>query len=251
LGFLSGLKNSVAFLTIIPVGMDADGLGQAAKYMPVFPVIGAIVGGATGILVWGLAHFLPALLAGFLGLGFLLLVNGVQHTDGLLDFGDGIMCHGSRSRKLKVMRDPQTGAGGFTLGLIVLLSTAVSIASLDFNKVIGSLTAAEAAAKFAMVLEASIGKSAHKGMNTLFIQNMHIARGVRLGISFVLMLAISTLALQLTGFIVCLVALCTTLGMLAVATKAFGGITGDVMGATSEVTRLITLIVIQAAFKWL
>ena len=41
---LSGLKNSIAFLTVIPVGMDSDGLSQAAKYMPLYPIVGAMIG---------------------------------------------------------------------------------------------------------------------------------------------------------------------------------------------------------------
>jgi adenosylcobinamide-GDP ribazoletransferase len=249
LGLLGGLKNSIAFLTIIPVGMDSDGVIQAARYMPIFPLIGAFVGFAAGTLVWGLSHFLPNLLVGALGLGFLLLVNGVQNTDGLLDFGDALMCHGSRRRKLRVMRDPHTGAGGFALGLIVLLATALAIASLDNTKAIERLVAVEAAAKFSMVLEAGLGKSAQKGINTFFVRTMHARRQLCLGTSFVLFFAISALALQVTGFIVCLIAIGTTVVMLALATRAFGGITGDVMGATNEVTRLIAMIAILVSTR--
>jgi len=40
---LSGLKNSLAFLTVILVGMDEGGIAQAANYMSSFP-IGAMIG---------------------------------------------------------------------------------------------------------------------------------------------------------------------------------------------------------------
>lgn len=91
--------------------MDRDGVAQAAPYMPLFPLIGAATGLIAGAVVWGLELVLPQLVAGMIGLGILILINGAQHVDGLLDFGDGIMFHGSASGKLRVMRDPATGAG--------------------------------------------------------------------------------------------------------------------------------------------
>lgn len=114
MGILGGLKNTLAFLTILPVGMDEDGIVQAANYMPAFPVIGGLIGLATGALVWSLQAFLPSLIAGMLGLGFILLLTGVHHADGLLDFGDAMMVLGSPAEKLRVMRDRQTGAGGLS-----------------------------------------------------------------------------------------------------------------------------------------
>ena len=130
LSILRGLKNSFAFLTIFPVGMDRDGVAQAASYMPLFPLIGAATGLVAGAVVWILQLILPQLVAGTIGLGILILVNGAQHVDGLLDFGDGIMFHGSPSGKLRVMRDPATGAGGFSLGLIILATSCLLHRSL-------------------------------------------------------------------------------------------------------------------------
>ncbi len=86
LSILRGLKNSFAFLTIFPVGMDRDGIAQAASYMPLFPLIGVATGLVAGAVVWILQLILPQLIAGTIGLGVLILVNGAQHVDGLLRF---------------------------------------------------------------------------------------------------------------------------------------------------------------------
>ena len=47
-------------------------------------------------------------------LALLLWMTGLHHTDGLLDFGDGVMVHGTAEHKIEVMHDQLTGAGGLS-----------------------------------------------------------------------------------------------------------------------------------------
>lgn len=226
-------------------------MGQAASYMPLFPVVGALVGLLAGGFVWALELVLPSIVVGILGVGFILLVNGVQHMDGLLDFGDGLMCHGSRARRLRVMRDPQTGAGGLSLGVVVLVGTGLSIASLQCSNLLPSLIVSEAAAKFAMVFEAWGSKTAHKGMSTLFVDSMHKGHGSsKLVGSLFMLLLISVPLLRQLGLLVSLVAILVSTVSIAIANKLLGGITGDVMGATNEITRLVSLLTILGAARW-
>lgn len=251
MSFLGGLKNCLAFLTIIPVGMDEDGIRQAASYMPLFSLVGALVGLMAGAFVWILGLVLPSAVVGILGVGLILLVNGVQHVDGLLDFGDGLMCHGSRERKLRVMRDPATGAGGLALGIVVLVTTALSISALNRSIMVQGLIVCEAAAKFSMVFEAWAGKSAREGMNTVFVNAMHARYGNPKMIASVTMLVlISFPLLRQVGLLVSLVAILVSIIILGVAQRNLGGITGDVMGATNEITRLVSLLVILGASQW-
>jgi len=251
LSFLSGLRNCLAFLTIIPVGMDEDGIRQAASYMPFFPLVGALVGLLAGAFVWVIGLVLPSVVAGMLGVGVLLLVNGVQHADGLLDFGDGLMCHGSRERKLRVMRDPATGAGGLTLGIVVLVTTALCISALNRSNLIQSLVVCEAAAKFSMVFEAWAGRSARAGMNTVFVSAMHAKYGnSKVMASLVMLVLISVPLLRQVGLLVSLGAILVSVVVLAISRRNFGGITGDVMGATNEITRILSLLVILGASQW-
>jgi len=250
LTIFSGLKNSVAFLTIFPVGMDADGIAQAASHMPLFPAIGAITGLISGIGVCLLRLILPQLVTGAIGMGLLLLINGAQHMDGLLDFGDAVMFHGSRSDKLSVMRDPKTGAGGFALGGVILLMTVSSISAIPSKSIVPVLTVSEAAAVFGMVLATAAGKSAHKGMNTVFVESMHRRRLLRLTTSFVIVLAVSYLALRFTGLIVVAGAALTALLMVTVSNRQFGGLTGHVLGATNEIARSVSLLLTLVFLNW-
>ena len=244
------MKNSIAFLTIIPVGMDTDGLAQAAWCMPLFPLIGAIIGLAAGLCVWVLELILPESIAAVIGVGLLLLINGVQHTDGLLDFGDGLMYHGSRREKLRVMRDPTTGAGGLALGLVILLATIFAIAATPSPVVILALVASESSAMFAMVLSAAVGRAAHKGMSTIFVESMHHQRGLRVAVAYVIVLGILLLVLRFVG--IALVVGATVIGflMVLISRRSFGGLTGDVLGATYDVTRVFSLLLVLVLLKW-
>lgn len=231
--------------------MDSDGLTLAAEYMPIFPLIGGFIGLVAGVLSWILELVLPSLLVGAIGLGIILMMNGAQHVDGLLDFGDGIMCHGSRARKLRVMRDPQTGAGGFTLGWITLSATAFAIASLHRDVVIQALIVSEAAGAFSMVFQAWAGHPAHKGMSSGFVTAMHShCRNLRIISSVLILMLIALPALLNLGVAVTCAAVFVPAIMLQVTDRAFGGVTGDVMGATHEITRLVSLVIILAGFGW-
>jgi adenosylcobinamide-GDP ribazoletransferase len=231
--------------------MGVDGFSLAAEFMPIFPLVGALAGLIGGAFTWGLESVLAPELSSTLGLGLILLLNGAQHVDGLLDFGDGIMCHGSRARRLRVMRDPQTGAGGFTLGLIILASSIFAISSLNRSALVSALIVSESASKYSMVFQTWIGKAAHRGMSEQFMESMrkHGNSKILLSTGFLLLIALPML--NLAGLLVTLAALGVSSLMAVISNRAFGGITGDVMGATNEITRLASIAAILAGMRWL
>jgi len=247
---LRGLKSIIAFLTIIPVGKD-NSLEDMGNYMPLFPLVGLLIGLLSGIFSWSLLHLIPSLIVGVLTLGFILLITGLHHTDGLLDFGDGIMCQGSPEKKIEVMHDKQTGAGGLTFGLVILMATAFSISFLNIDKVIQSLILAEISAKLAMVMIAWAGKSAHKGLGTYCVGAMHSSyRILRLIIPLAICFSIAIILMPIVGFIVIISAIIVGLILVLISNRHFKGVTGDVFGAVNEITRMTSLIIILAMTKW-
>lgn len=248
---LKEIKNLLAFLTIIPVGMDQDCLTDAAKYMPIFPLVGAFIGLLAGLLAWLLTPILPELIVGMLTLGFLLLITGLHHTDGLLDFGDGVMYQGPPEKKIEVMHDQRTGAGGLVLGLVTLLTTAFCVAELKRSIMIQSLIVSEVLAKLAMVIGAWSGKSAHEGMNTFFVNAMHGEyRRLRLVLALSISFGMAITMLGIAGFIAATTGLTASLILVEGSRRHFGGVTGDVFGAMNEITRMISLITILVAVRW-
>jgi adenosylcobinamide-GDP ribazoletransferase len=248
---LKEIKNLFSFLTTIPVAMDKDMLTDAAKGMFLFPLMGAFIGLLAGLFGWVTSLFLPSLVVGGLVLGFLLLITGLHHTDGLLDFGDGVMAHGSPEKKIEIMHDQLTGAGGLSLGIITFLLTAFAIAELDTGYIIQGLVIAEVSAKIAMVVGAWAGKSTHQGMSSCFLEAMHGKKGVaRLIAALAISFGIAIPLLSFAGAIVVFAAILASLAMVEIAHKHFKGVTGDVLGATNELTRMVSLITLVAVVGW-
>jgi len=102
-------------------------------------------------------------------------------------------------------------------------------------------------AKLSMVVAAWAGNSVHEGMNSPFLDAMHAPIGnLRLVAALIISLAIAILLLDLAGIIAVLVSLIAGLVMVVVAHTQFKGVTGDVFGATNELTRMVCVVVLLA-----
>jgi adenosylcobinamide-GDP ribazoletransferase len=256
------LKNLLAFLTVLPVRMDMDCLTDSARSMYMFPLIGAFLGLLAGVVGWLFSWFLPLLVVGGLALGLLLLLTGLHHTDGLLDFGDAVMYHGSRERKIEIMHDQLTGAGAIGLGLMTYVISAFAFAEVARYSFLGlangmlipGLVLVELSAKLAMVVATRAGNPVHKGMNSPFMDALHRKGGnarlaTALAISFVVAIPMFWFANVFVGVSVLLASVLAGLGMVGIAHRHFGGVTGDVLGATNELARLVAVIVLLAMLR--
>jgi adenosylcobinamide-GDP ribazoletransferase len=245
------VKSLFSFLTILPPIMDKDCFTDAAKAMFLFPLVGAFIGLLAGLFGWVTSQFLPGLVVGALVLGLLLLITGLHHTDGLLDFGDGVMAHGSAERKIEIMHDQLTGAGGLSLGIMTFLIAALSIAELNTGIIIQGVVVAEVSAKLSMVIGAWAGQAAHQGMASPFLEAMHGKKGTaRLIAALVISFGISLPLLWLVGAVALLASVLASLIMVGISHRHFKGVTGDVLGATNELTRMVSLITLLAVIRW-
>jgi adenosylcobinamide-GDP ribazoletransferase len=248
---LKEIKNLFSFLTIIPLSMDKDMLSDSAKLMFLFPLVGAFIGLLAGVFGWVTSQFLPFLVVGALVLGLLLLITGLHHTDGLLDFGDAAMAHGSAERKIEVMHDQLTGAGALTLGIMTYLITAFSIAELNAGIIVQSIVVAEVSAKLSMVVGAWAGKPVHQGMGSSFLAAMRGKKGdARLVAALAISFAIAVPLLWLAGAVAVMAAIIAGFVMVGISHRHFKGVTGDVLGATNELARMTSLIVLLAMIRW-
>jgi adenosylcobinamide-GDP ribazoletransferase len=254
------LKNLFSFLTVFPVAMDKDLLTDCSRNMWAFPLIGAFLGLLAGTFGWVAYQFLPGLVVGALVLALLIWMTGLHHMDGLLDFGDGIMVHGSAEHKVEVMHDQLTGAGAIGLTLITYMITAFAFSELGRTVLMGSLSLplifpalimVELCAKLSMVVVAWAGKSVHQGMNSSFLEALHGRKGnLRLIVAIVISLAIALPLFRWAGVFTVLTGLITGLVIVAVAHKHFNGVTGDVFGATNELARMVCVVVLLAVIAW-
>jgi len=259
MAILPVLKGLLSFLTILPVGKCAgrscakcdDCFAQASKNMCLFPLIGALIGLLAGLFGWALLWVLPNPIVGMLTLGLLVFITGIHHTDGLLDFGDGIMSLGTPEQKIEVMHDNRTGAAGLALGLVTLGTTALCIAELGKEIIIQALISSEVSAKLSMVVCVWIGRSAHPGVGRRFVEAMHgRARNLRLLAALAISLSITISLLWIMGMIAVIAGIVTALAVVWIAHMNIGGITGDIIGATNDLARMASLVSILGAIRW-
>jgi adenosylcobinamide-GDP ribazoletransferase len=211
-----------------------------------------------GAFGWVASLFLPVLVVGALALGLLLLLTGLHHTDGLLDFGDAVMYHGTAERKIEIMHDQLTGAGALALAVMTYLVSALALAELGSfpfaglgnGMMIAGLVVVELSAKMSMVVGAWAGNAVHQGMSSTFLEAMHGRNGnIRLAAALGICFAVAVPLLWFEGFMTVMVAMLTALIMVAISQRHFKGVTGDVLGATNELTRMTCLIVLLAMVR--
>jgi adenosylcobinamide-GDP ribazoletransferase len=244
--FLKPIQSVLAFLTILPVGKQNQDIYYIAKNMYLFPVAGLVIGSIVGAMALGISDFLHPLLTGFLITGALVILTGVHHTDALADFADGLMAKGSKEVKHKAMLDPAVGSAGVAT-LVMYFTGMIIVFNIGFGSnlaIFTSIITAEVIAKYVMVLLANRGISAWEGFSSPFIAAMKdrykmiVATGI--------MAAIVWFASSYAGFIALIISLMLAQLLKYVSSKSFGGVSGDVLGASNEITRLSSFVVLSS-----
>ncbi|MCD6208535.1 MAG: adenosylcobinamide-GDP ribazoletransferase [Methanosarcinales archaeon] len=245
--FLFALRSCLGFLTTIPVGISMEGLAALGRRLYLFPVIGVLVGILVGVLglIFGLV--LPPAIASVVTIVALYYLTGINHLDGLADFGDGVVAHGSREKKIGAMRDVSLGIGGVVFCVIVILGLFAAMSGLLERDPAGAgyqflavMIAAEVSAKQAMLTISAFGKSIHPGLGSIMIDGTGLRE---FGVGLLFSAAVCWIVLAGVGLLVLGCAVCVAFVVLGVANRNFGGISGDVIGATNEIARVVALIV--------
>lgn len=239
---IKGLKGLFGFLTIIPVGMES--IDAISKYFFLSPIVGLAIGLVAGIFGFITNFFLPNLISGFLILICIQLITGFHHLDGLLDFSDAAMARGDTKRRIEVMHDMYTGAAAVGSAIIVLTLTGLAFGSFSGWNILKVAIVAELLAKESMVLIAYLGKLPnYEGMGFFVVESMKNKHSKV--ISSLLICAVVGFLIFGISFLLVLSAMGVAVLILkSYANSTLESITGDVMGATNEINRMIALIMI-------
>lgn len=228
-----------SFLTVLPSSNGT--LKDTAKCMYVFPLVGIAIGLLVGSFGFGLSLVFDPLLVSLLVVASLAIITGIHHADGLADFADGLMVKGGKNRKIAAMKDLNTGSAGIVAIVLYMAGLLMTVSLTSGFDLFRAILISEILAKFSMVLMASMGNSASPGSGSPFVSAMKDKR--RLAAASLIMIVPVLLIGETAGLMMLAVTVTFTLFLLAVSTRSFGGITGDVLGATNELTRLASLMV--------
>ena len=236
---LKEIGSVFSFLTILPSSNST--LEKTAKYMYFFPLVGIVIGLLVGSFGFGLSFILDPLVVSLLVVTSIAILTGIHHTDGLADFADGLMVKGSVEKKLKAMKDISTGSAGIVSIVLYLIGLIATVSLTSGFDLFRAILISEILAKFSMVLMASFGHSASLGSNSPFLKIMKDRK--RLLLASVIMFIPVIFLGGYVGLIMITTTVLVTLFLLFISNRSFGGITGDVLGTSNEITRLSSLIV--------
>ena len=249
---MRGLVTAIRTLTIVPVpGREA---GRACSALPWFPLVGALLGG----LLWSLPALWAALFRvvawpGGMAVGLLVLwtvLTGGLHLDGLADWADGFFGSRDREKTLAIMKDSRVGAFGVIALVLVLLAKWEAL-----GRLVSGGPESMLAQWFVAVLASSRAVQVDLAASLPYARPEggtagRFTEGAGLGHRLAAMAAALVLS----------VAACGPLGAAApvaawVLGRAFawycrrrvGGITGDLLGAATEIVEVVLLVAVAAA----
>ena len=240
---MRGVLVATAFLTRVPVPVVAGAVdvGRAARW---FPLIGGLLGGATALIAWTMSevmNFPPALTATLVvGLG--AWATGAIHLDGLADTVDGFGGGRDREAVLRIMRDPLIGSyGAAALVFVIGVKVTAIAALLDRGAALPFVVAAPAISRWTISAlaawlpyartEGGLGKAVTQEPDTI---------GLIVATAVTALIAIG--ALRVDALIVWAVAGLTAVWIARTARRRIGGVTGDVFGASVELTETSVLL---------
>ena len=246
---LKGLIMSIQFFTSIPipyeVPMDKRHINIAVK---MFPVLGLLQGFLYGVLAYALIQWTPlsALATAFIIWLSLIVVTGGIHLDGWMDCSDAFFSYRDREKRLEIMKDPRMGAFG-VLSVIVILSARflfiyeIVVMAVDVSYIFIILIPFIGKIVMGVVL-INVKSAKPDGLGTLFKQaaSKRTLWIYPMYLLLVLLLILFLWPKAVSG--VLLLIIVAVLFVLVAFRKTihwFGGITGDVLGASVEGVEII------------
>lgn len=241
------LALALGWLTRLPVRFPAQAEDRRlAGAVWAFPLAGAVVG-AAGSAAFVAIHCLGGapLLAAALAVAAMTAVTGALHEDGAADFFDGLGARGGREARLAAMRDSRTGVYGVAALILLLAVRVAALSQVSSPGAIAVLLAAPALARAGMAWVMlsrdparrdgaghAAGRAGEGGVIAAFLLGLAVTAAA----AFVAPIGLAGIVLGP------LLALVVAEAVARKAAQAFGGYTGDVLGAVAVLTETVLLV---------
>lgn len=238
---MSGLQAAVAFLTRVPVGAPSDAIATSLAW---FPVVGALIGLAAAVAYAMALLVVPPVLGAALATAALVVLTGALHEDGLADCADAWGGGLTRDDALRILDDPAHGTYGVLALVLGLLLRVSALAAMTPAAALLILPAAHSLSRAAMVgVLAATPPARSSGLGARYAA-FASRRTVAAAVAGALIIGFGLAGLAAVAFAAVAGAGAWLVRRLAM--RSIGGVTGDVLGATQQVTEVAILVVATA-----
>ena len=237
---------TTAVRTLTLLRVSGNEVENQADSLVFFPVVGALIGGLVTLALWLVGGLLGWQLgAGVAGVIVLTWVTGGLHLDGFGDAMDGLYGGRTRERMLEIMKDTQLGAFGVIAVCLALLVKTISLSQLALVSQWRWVAVPFICSRMTHVLLAVILPYARNegGTAQVIVQKAKvwhlIAALVLAGLGCMALTGWAGLLILMFSF---LISFCLARWM----NRIFGGVTGDLLGMSSELIECSLLFVLAA-----
>jgi adenosylcobinamide-GDP ribazoletransferase len=239
-------RTALGFLTVLPASRSIETTPQRlGRSMALFPAVGLALGLGLVILDWMLGAVIPRAVLDCLLLLILIVVTGALHLDGIADLIDGLAGGRDREGILHIMKDSRVGAMGVVGLVMLLLLKYLCLFHLPLTIKSAGLIFMPAAGRWIQVVLAVSCRylRGREGTGAVFIEYSG-ERELLIACSTLLVAAMVLFGLQgvFLFFLLCLVAVL----LIKYFELRLGGVTGDVLGAASELIEVLSLLLVLA-----
>jgi adenosylcobinamide-GDP ribazoletransferase len=237
---------AVTFLTAAPIGRGTEiRAPDLRRGLVLFPVVGALVGGLTAAVAWGAALAVPPFPAAALGVAAGVLVTAAMHLDGLADTADGMGAALVGRDPAAVMHDPRLGTfGGAALTLDLLLKVSVLSALVAGPRFpVEAIAAGVIGRAVPIALVVAVPYAGGASGAGAWVRGAGLAPSL-VGITTTSAFGILAVGLAFGAMIVPAVVIAVIVGRWS--SRHLGGVTGDTLGATAELSETLALTVALA-----
>jgi len=236
---LESLVTAIRTLTIFPIpGKDAKNFSNALFW---FPVVGFLL----AILIYPVFILFgtrwPQCAAALI-LALLIIFTRGFHLDGLADAADGLFGGYTKKRRLEIMKDSHIGAFGVVALIIVLLLKWIALTKICELNNFPVIAAALIISRTVQVeLAASMNYARKEGTACFLVNGANNFHRIIVILISLILLAILCYKSGIIALIACWLAAQLLKFWFK---KSAGGITGDLLGASSEITETLSLILL-------
>jgi adenosylcobinamide-GDP ribazoletransferase len=236
------IKVAATFLTRLPaalIGIDTARVPDFRHGARVFPVVGALIGAAGGVvLIVAMWIGIPAFVAAALAVGTTVLITGGLHEDGLADMADSFG-GATTEKKLEIMDDSRVGTYGalaLVFSILVRVAALGAIAATGAFRAAFALIVAEAVSRAALVrLWHDLPAARAGGLSNDAGMPDQNAMLLALAIAAVIAVIVAVPAIGLWATILAAaLAAIATYTMIRLTARTLGGRTGDTLGACQQ-----------------